>query len=232
VLAVLGVALVALGSYSAADLYDTTAAYRRATDCPAGGEECLPVERGRILARDVHRQEGSDDLPDSTSYTVDVRRVDGTVETHGVDESFYRAVEAGSEVELRVWRGQIIRVRAGDEVESFVPKVMDFLAARWYAAWLGLGLALWATVTPAPTVHFTWVIGRTLLWTWIGLAPLSAAWGPVLHGTAPSTPPEWVASVGVLALLFVLPGMVGLRLVQLVPAWAVGARCVDVSFCA
>ncbi|GAA3390473.1 hypothetical protein [Cryptosporangium minutisporangium] len=214
VLAALGVALVALGMYSAADLYDTTAAYRRATNCAAGGEECLPVERGRVLAADVRRHEGFGDDPDSTSYTVDVRRVDNTVETHTVGKSFYRAVEVGSEVELRVWQGQIIRLRAGDEVESFTPKVMGLLVPRWYTAWLGLGLALWATVTPAPTVRFAWVFGRLFLWTWIGLAPFIAAWGTVLNGTVPSTPMGWIASVALFALLFVVPGIVGLRMLH------------------
>ncbi|MFJ2864412.1 hypothetical protein [Kitasatospora sp. NPDC087314] len=116
-------------------------AYRTAPVCgtptPGPDADCLLLESGQVTRKWV-----SSSVDDGTSYYLNIAREAGSAQKYEVDESLYRHVEAGTAVDLKIWKGTVVRIaHDGHEVST--------LTLSWHV-WLGLAEA--ALPTAAGTV--------------------------------------------------------------------------------
>ncbi|MFJ1753406.1 hypothetical protein [Kitasatospora sp. NPDC088134] len=124
-----GLPPVLLGFLLFVGAFEERAAYRSAPLCgtPAPGPDadCLLAESGRVTAKRV-----SDSIEDGTGYYLRVARGTGPTEEYEVDEFLHQHVESGSAVDLKVWKGLVVRI-AVDGHEVGVPTLSR-------QGWLGL----------------------------------------------------------------------------------------------
>ncbi|WP_416874593.1 hypothetical protein [Kitasatospora sp. SC0581] len=137
-LALLGLAVVAIGFVRFDAAYDARGAYLDAPACGARAagpqEDCLRSESGRVTRK------WADPGNDSTSYGIAVARENGPSDTYPVRESFYDAVDVGSVVELRLWHGRVADIAyQGRRTE---PPSTPWLAMTGVALLVGAGTTL------------------------------------------------------------------------------------------
>ncbi|MFG2916658.1 hypothetical protein ACGF0D_27695 [Kitasatospora sp. NPDC048298] len=128
-----GLPLVVLGFVLFVGTYEERGAYRTAPVCgtPAPGPDadCLLLESGQVTRKWV-----SSSVEDGTSYYLNIARGEGATQKYMVDEPLYRHVEAGTAVDLKIWKDMVVRIaHDGHEVST--------LALSW-RNWLGLAEAV------------------------------------------------------------------------------------------
>ncbi|KJS57930.1 hypothetical protein [Streptomyces rubellomurinus] len=177
-IAALGLAIVVFSFVRYHDAYDDGRAYLDAPVCGATADgvaqaDCLRPESGRVTKKWV------DADSDSTSYRLAVLRENAPGRTYTVDESFYNAVDVGSTVELRFWRGRVAEIiHQGHRTDpQTTPWALMFpigllvvagtallaggLAGAFLAAWRIQAVIL------VPLFLLTWDVGARLLsWRW------------------------------------------------------------------
>ncbi|MDH6711447.1 hypothetical protein P3T27_008205 [Kitasatospora sp. MAA19] len=103
-----GLSMVGLGFSWFVDTYHEGRAYRTAPTCgtPAvrPGADCVQQESGRVTRREVQQDS------DSTTYVLTVAREMAPTDTYDVGRAFYRDVETGTIVDLKVWRGLVVEL--------------------------------------------------------------------------------------------------------------------------
>ncbi|MEU8517346.1 hypothetical protein AB0C76_38095 [Kitasatospora sp. NPDC048722] len=127
-----GLPLVALGFVLFVGTFEEHGGYRTAPVCgtPAPGPytDCLLLESGQVTRKWV-----SSSVDDGTSYFLNIAHGAGSAQKYEVDESLYRHVEAGTAVDLKIWKDTVVRIaHDGHEVST--------LTLSWHV-WLGLAEA-------------------------------------------------------------------------------------------
>ncbi|CAM5581207.1 hypothetical protein BOQ63_002745 (plasmid) [Streptomyces viridifaciens] len=176
--AVLGLAIVVFGFVRYHDAYDEGGAYLDAPVCDARADgeaqvDCLRSESGRVTKKWV------DINIDTASYRLTVLRENTPARTYKVDRSFYEAVDVGSTVELRSWRGRVAEIV--QQKHRSDPPSTPWAAAFRISLLVTAGTALLAgglagvflerwriqAVILVPLFLLTWGLGaRLLLWHW------------------------------------------------------------------
>ncbi|MBD0692585.1 hypothetical protein BG452_10940 [Streptomyces sp. CBMA123] len=116
---------------------------------------------------------------DTASYRLTVLRENTPARTYKVDRSFYEAVDVGSTVELRSWRGRVAEIiqqkhRSDPPSTPWAATFRISLLVTAGTALLASGLAgvfleLWRiqAVILTPLFLLTWGLGaHLLLWHW------------------------------------------------------------------
>ncbi|MEU4587764.1 hypothetical protein AB0F92_37890 [Kitasatospora aureofaciens] len=108
VLTLAGLALVVLSFLRFHALDEDGRAFRTAPLCApssaAPHADCVRLETGRVTGKRV------DDSGDTPTYDITVGREKAQERTVCIDFSFYKAVEPGATVELRIWNGRVVAI--------------------------------------------------------------------------------------------------------------------------
>ncbi|MFJ6381217.1 hypothetical protein ACIQI7_14625 [Kitasatospora sp. NPDC092039] len=131
-IALAGLPLVVLGFVLFVGAYEERGGYRTAPVCgtptPGADADCLLLESGRVT-----RKWTSVSVEDGAAYFLGIARGAGSAQEYEVDEPLYRHVESGTAVDLRIWKGVVVRIaHDGHEVST--------LTLSWQV-WLGLAEA-------------------------------------------------------------------------------------------
>lgn len=138
--------------------------YKKAPLCPAGtpwetAGDCVARTTGEVVDKNTSQSctTDSNGLSSCTTYySLDVR-FGARTESLDVGSKTYRATDLGDPAELRLWRGEVVRMVAGGHVEGFLT------SSEWaFVGWLFLGWLLLGACWPA------------LFGLW--LAPLLGGW--------------------------------------------------------
>ncbi|MFD5265349.1 hypothetical protein [Streptomyces sp. NPDC058335] len=120
--------------------------YKNAPLCPVGtpwesAHDCVARTSGEVMARDSSESCTTDSnghTSCTTSYSMDVR-FDGRTQSLGVAKDTYDDTARGDRAELRIWRGEVVRMVVGGHTEGYLT------SSEWaLAGWLILGWALLA----------------------------------------------------------------------------------------
>ncbi|WP_448319011.1 hypothetical protein [Streptomyces sp. CO7] len=134
------------------DNADGVAQQWRAPTCPVGtswrtAEDCVAEATADVLALGKSVSCTSDSNGSqtcTTNYSARVRFGERT-EKLGVGKGFYDDVERGDRAELRLWRGDVVRMTAAGHTERFFTNT-ELASAGWLIlGWVLLGLA-WVAV--------------------------------------------------------------------------------------
>ncbi|MFE5207415.1 hypothetical protein [Streptomyces sp. NPDC056600] len=134
------------------DNADGVAQQWRAPTCPVGtswrtAEDCVAEVTAEVLGlgKSVSCTTDSNGAQScTTNYSARVRFGERT-EKLGVGKAFYDDVERGDRAELRLWRGDVVRMTAGGHIERFFTTT-ELASAGWLIlGWVLLGLA-WVAV--------------------------------------------------------------------------------------
>ena len=137
----------------AAEAYDAAAAARYAPVCqgePAA--DCAMKVKGSVVdkATSVSCTRDSNGVENcTTSYKLRLHYTDRT-EWHFVDRSMYNAAHRGDRAEVRTWHGTVVRLTVRGHVQKYEVAADQLMRVWLFAAWLALGLAVWAGVGGRP----------------------------------------------------------------------------------
>jgi len=140
-----GLPLVVLGFVLFAGAFEEHGGYRTAPVCgtptPGADADCLLLESGRVT-----RKWMSVSVEDGDGYYLDIARGTGSVRKCEVDEFLYRHVEAGTAVDLKIWKDVVVRVgHDGHEVST--------LTLSWHVGLVLAGSALLIAVGTVVTAY-------------------------------------------------------------------------------
>ncbi|MEJ3750972.1 hypothetical protein WEI85_48095 [Actinomycetes bacterium KLBMP 9797] len=76
---------------------------------------------------------------------------------------FYRHAEPDRPANLRTWHGEVVGIEVTGAAHWFLPPSGTVLTWSLYAAWLGLGVLLWALFLGWWDGLF-WLAFRTIMW--------------------------------------------------------------------
>ncbi|PWI44978.1 hypothetical protein [Streptomyces sp. ICBB 8177] len=149
----LGVAALAWAVLWSIGPYQDTVPFHYARLCPGGiptpagdADGCVAQETGTLTGRHSYVEsidDGSGGVSNVTHYVLAFRRASGTVQSREVSASLYDSARPGENVELRTWRGGVVRLDVGDWYERYDPSQEWVLGYTALAGWTGLGLILW-----------------------------------------------------------------------------------------
>ncbi|WP_459648000.1 hypothetical protein [Kitasatospora sp. Ki12] len=151
-LVAVGLCAVGFGFFRFTDAFEAAGAHRGAPVCgtaeAGAGAECLHQESGRVTKK-------YEDGGDSTSYMLTVARETAPSGDYSVSKPFYEDVEVGSVVDLRVYRGAVVRLAyRGHQAEHLHILWMAMLEA---ALVIGIGTSAVAHGLAAPPARKWWV---------------------------------------------------------------------------
>ena len=165
--------------------------YRNAALCPAGtswetADDCVARVTGEVVDKDTWESCTTDSNgmhSCTTHYDLDVRFGRRT-KTLGIERSTYRAADRGDPADLRLWRGQVVRMVAQGHVETYLT------SDEWaFAGWLLLAWALLAAALLA--LLGLWLY--PLLWGWLVLTVPYVMLASHQLGLNPMGVPGWTA---------------------------------------
>ncbi|MFJ9034734.1 hypothetical protein ACIRQP_41170 [Streptomyces sp. NPDC102274] len=171
--------------------------YRNASLCPVGtqwetADDCVAETMGEVVGTDWSESCTTDSnglRSCTTNYSVDVRFGQRT-QSLRVDESTYRAVDRGDPAELRIWRGEVVRMVTRGHTEIFLTS-SEWASAGWLFLWWMLLGGSW------PTVFGLWLFPLLGGWLVLTVPYLMVAFN--LLGLNPMGVMGW-STVGVLTL--------------------------------
>ncbi|MER7844213.1 hypothetical protein ABTZ03_09735 [Kitasatospora sp. NPDC096077] len=107
-----GLPLVALGFLLFVNAFEERGAYRTAPLCdtptPGPDADCLLPASGKVTRK---WEANSTDF--GASYYLNIARGTGPAKKYEVDEPLYEHVEAGTAVDLKIWKGEVILIAHG-----------------------------------------------------------------------------------------------------------------------
>ncbi|WP_189935310.1 hypothetical protein [Streptomyces aurantiogriseus] len=118
--------------------------YKNASLCPVGtpwetADDCIARTTGEVVDMDWSEScttNSNGGTSCTRSYSMDVRFGERT-ESLGVGSNTFRATDRGDPAELRLWRGEVVRMVAGGHVEGYLT------SSEWaFWGWLFLGWLL------------------------------------------------------------------------------------------
>ncbi|MEH0577791.1 hypothetical protein QBA54_25705 [Streptomyces sp. B21-108] len=141
--------------------------YRSASLCPAGtpwktADDCVARITGEVVDKTTSQSctwDSGGGQSCTTDYDLKVRFGPRT-KSLGVESSTYRATDRGDQADLRLWRGQVVRMVVQGHVETYLT------SDEWaFAGWLILA---WAMLAASWLALFgLWLY--PLLWGWLVL---------------------------------------------------------------
>ncbi|MER5639199.1 caspase family protein [Kitasatospora sp. NPDC002227] len=192
VIVLLGLAVVGGGIFWGVLLRAEATGDLRAKPCvtaPVGAADCIATETGRV----THKDRSSSGDTTSWTVTVAVGTADGV--QYNVDEPLYASVETGATVDLKVWKGTVVRIEHDGHSHRFWQADLGKQALDVLVITLGIVItvALWKRAEVGETVFMA-------VWFTFWEGPVALL---LLNSTS------WWE---LLALLWALPGFIGLAL--------------------
>ncbi|WBP86075.1 hypothetical protein [Kitasatospora cathayae] len=172
--------------------YDDVVAFRYASACASGPEDnCVAKVTGTVIDKETGQSCTSDSNTSSsctTYYRLRLRYGDRT-EVRVVSSDTYDDVQRGDLAELGTWRDAVVSLTVRGHTSTYEPPSDDSTMWRLRAAWLVLGVAVWAVVSGRPAHLFAF---PNFVWLWLAL-PIS--W--LVHGALLGAGVlEWIWSTG------------------------------------
>ncbi|MGW1675578.1 hypothetical protein [Streptomyces sp. NPDC002324] len=152
--------------------YQDSLAYTNASVCPAGQTSDTCIER--TAAQVVNKSQGTFYFSTENSgggsaptYDVAVRHSRGA-EWLGVRSETYSDVDLGDSVELRLWDGTVVEMKAGGHTQTYGLPSRSSLLWGLATTWIVLGLAVTALVAYGEFTGLFFI-------TWLLLSPTAVA---------------------------------------------------------
>ncbi|MFJ9843508.1 hypothetical protein ACIRYZ_24205 [Kitasatospora sp. NPDC101155] len=137
VLVVVGLALTVLGFIRFTDTFEEARAYRATPVCvPAAkpGHDCVTLESGRVTKKE------EEPSSDSTDYVLTVARETAPTDRYYVGKAFYRDVDTGTVVELKILKGKVFEL--GYHGHRSQPPNTPYLAIAEFSGLIAVGLVM------------------------------------------------------------------------------------------
>ncbi|MFF7249383.1 hypothetical protein ACFZBU_36410 [Embleya sp. NPDC008237] len=167
--------------------------YRLADPCPVGtpwatAHHCIAQTVAEVVDRKTQRwcSTDSDGTGSCTTDHLVAVSLAGQRRWLGVDKRTYKAVDRGDRVDLRLWRGEVVQMRAGGHTERFLTSSQEA-----FFMWLILGWALLAMCGPA--IFGLWLFRCCGGWLLLVLPYLMVADNRLLHD--PMNALEWTFTI-------------------------------------
>ncbi|MGW4797701.1 hypothetical protein ACWEPC_35300 [Nonomuraea sp. NPDC004297] len=192
---VLGLGIIVLALAGAAGPYRQTGAFREVVACEQRTGGCFDSEPGSVVKRRTYTTTSTTTHTDANGHTyttsdttihyeVTWRRAGGAEESRDVSSGFYGGVAEGQAVTLRLWRGEVVGLRATGDAQWFEPAPSRSLRYWLLLAFLGLGVTLWGLL-------FGWWDGlfmlafRTFSWMFLSFLPVNLVSTALTYGLTP-----------------------------------------------
>ncbi|WP_331744271.1 hypothetical protein [Kitasatospora sp. NBC_01300] len=148
-----GLPLVVLGFVLFVGTFEERGASRTAPVCdaPTPGRDagCLLLESGQVTRKWLSFSD------DGNSYYLNIAREAGSAQKYEVDESLYRHVEAGTAVDLKIWKGMVVRIaHDGHEVSTLTLSWRGWLALAGATLLIAVGTVVTAFGLPGRNPEF------------------------------------------------------------------------------
>jgi hypothetical protein len=137
VLVVVGLALTVLGFVQFTDTFEEARAYRATPVCaPAAkpGDDCVTLESGRVTKK------SEEPSSDSTDYVLTVARETAPTDRYYVGKAFYRDVDTGTVVELKILKGKVFELSYHGHRSQ--PPNTPYLATAEFSGLIAVGLVM------------------------------------------------------------------------------------------
>ncbi|MFF2149020.1 hypothetical protein [Kitasatospora sp. NPDC058190] len=140
VLVVVGLALTVLGFVQFTDTFEEARAYRATPVCaPAAkpGDDCVTLESGRVTKK------SEEPSSDSTDYVLTVARETAPTGRYYVGKAFYRDVDTGTVVDLKILKGKVFELSYHGHRAR--PPYAPYLAIAEFSGLIAVGLVMIVT---------------------------------------------------------------------------------------
>ncbi|MFF7144312.1 hypothetical protein ACFZB5_24265 [Streptomyces nodosus] len=153
-----------------AEAYDNVVAFRHASACQSQAEDnCIAKVTGTVIDKQASESCTSDSngIQSCTPY-YDLRlRYGDRTAVRGVSSDMYEDVHRGDHAELSTWREAVVSLTVRGHTHTYDPPASDSVMWRLGAAWLILGVAVWAAVGGRPAIPL--IVARIFVWFWLAL---------------------------------------------------------------